>query len=318
LKSFFKNKFVSNILIVIISLGVILSVFPIDIPFFKEIQEFVPLLIFLYLFLGIFFLFLSNSRLLLVSFLAAGLLSLFLKTFSNENMDFSRNEGDISLAVSNYNLINLESDIQTFLADLQSAQSDVLCFHEVDFGWAKVLGRALEYKFPYQSTLVRLDGFGKMVCSSVPIQKVDTLYFNGIPTLDVQLDLEGKFVDLIVTQIVPPYILYQGVSSRAQLANLSQYINQSKHPVILAGEFNQVYWSKEMRNLVDETRLLNSRRFVATLGSKVPHEHIFHTDDFICIQTEEIRDSSDAHLGIKALLTHDKKGVGALSTSFGR
>lgn len=316
MKSFFKNKFVSNFLIVIISLGVILSVFPIDIPFVKEIQEYVLFLIFLYLLLGIFFLFLSNSRLLLVSFLAAGLLSLFLKTFSNENMGLSRNEGDISLTVSNYNLINLESDVQLFLEELQSSESDVLCFHEVNFGWAKVLDRALKYKFPYQSTLDRLDGFGKMVCSTIPIKRVDTLFFNGIPTLDVQLDLEGKLADLIVTQIVPPYILYKGVSSRDQLAHLSQYINQRKHPVILAGEFNQVYWSKEMRNLVDQTRLLNSRRFVATMGSEVPHEHIFHSGEFTCVQTEEISDSADAHVGVKAVFTFDWYDGMKFTTSF--
>lgn len=313
MKSFFKNKFVSGVLIAAISIGVILVVFPIDIPIVQDFQEYALFLIFLYLLLGIIFLFLSNTRLLVVSFLAAGLLSLFLKTFSNENMNFSRKEGDVTLAVSNYNLSNVESDFNAFLTALQNSESDVLCFHEVDYGWAKVLDKALKHKFPYQNTLVRLDGFGKMVCSSIAVKEVDTLYFKGIPTLNVQLDLDGKFTDLILTQIVPPKIMYQGVSSREQLKNLSNYVNQKKHPVILVGEFNQVYWSKEMRDLVDQTQLLNSRRFVAPLGSNVPHEHIFHSSEFVCIETDEIKGPSNVNVGMEAVLTYNWQSTKSLT-----
>lgn len=300
MKRFFKNRWVTGVVIILMIVGLILSIFPINLPWFNAFPNYAVSLIFFYLLLGLFFLFLSNSRLVLASFLAAGILSFFLKIFSNENMGVPLTSGTKLLTVSNYNLINLESDVFAFVDGIKDTDSDILCFHEVNPGWERLLSERLNGEYPFRTSLVRIDAFGKMVISKIPISQIDTFYFSDIPGLDVTFSLGSDSINLIVTQIVPPFQAHKGVSSSDQLRNLARYINKIPSPVILAGEFNQVYWSRELRNMVEVTKLLNSRRFISTLGAKVPHEHIFHSYDFECIEVDEIQDNSGAHVGVEA------------------
>jgi endonuclease/exonuclease/phosphatase (EEP) superfamily protein YafD len=300
LKRFFNKSLVSYTVLVLIGTGVVLSMAPLDLPVFQRWTNYTVSLIFIYLLLGLFFLVISNTRLLLASFLAAGILSFFLKVFSSETMSSPETVQENSFTVSNFNLINLKGDIYSFLGDMQHTGSDILCFHEVNPGWARILTRALSAKYPYQASLVRIDAFGKMVLSNMPFERVDTFYFDSIPGMDLRLNLEGSQSRLIVTQIVPPFRGYRGLSSNDQLFELAGYINRIDVPVLLAGEFNQVYWSRELRNMVEQTRLLNSRRFITTLGSKVPHEHIFHSGDFECTRVMELQDEANAHIGVEA------------------
>lgn len=302
LKRFFNNKIVSTLLISLIIFGVILNIFPVNVSFLKSVPNFTIMMIFIYLFFGLFFLIISNSRLLLISFIAAGVLSLFLKSFSNESMGLINQSVENSLIISNYNLKDHQGNIVSFIKQIDQEKGDVICLHEVKPEWARVIKIALEHKFPNQVDNISMEGYGKMVLSSLSFNSIDTIYYYGIPAFDITLKLNERVNRLIVTQTIPPFKRFKGLSSKDHLDFLSNYINQLNQPVILAGEFNQVYWSREIRDMLESTGLSNSRRFISSFGDGVPYEHIFHSDDYECSRVRELSDDSNNHIGIEAVL----------------
>jgi len=233
---------------------------------------------------------------------AAGILSLFLKTFSSESMGLINQSKENSIIISNYNLKDYQDNIVSFIKHIDQEEGDIICIHEVKPDWTRVLKNALEYKFPYQVENISMEGYGKMILSSLSFNNIDTIYYYGLPAFDISLKLDDRENRLIVTQTIPPFKRFRGLSSKEHLKFLANYINHINQPVILAGEFNQVYWSREIRDMLESTGLSNSRRFIANFGSGVPHEHIFHSDDYECSRVRELNDDRDAHIGMEAVL----------------
>ena len=285
---------------------VILTLFPADLPLIRGLGDHAVSLILILVLLGLFFLMINRTRLLFACFAGAAILALFLKNFSNLKLNFDNEDHTPGLIVSNYNLINIQSDYEAFIGWLSLSESQILSFQEVDPGWNRLLKKALKSQYPYVAELTRIDGFGKMLLSRVPFGSIDTFYFQQIPNLHIRLDWDNTAFHLVSTQIVPPYRTYMGLSSREHLEMVGAYIQKLDGPVILAGEFNQVYWSKELRNLVESTHLQNSRQFIAPLNAKVPHEHIFYTRDLECIEVSELYDPGDAHIGLRASFRTNK------------
>ncbi|MEZ4909008.1 MAG: hypothetical protein R2771_15525 [Saprospiraceae bacterium] len=110
-----------------------------------------------------------------------------------------------------------------------------------------------------------------------------------------------------------PYILPFDMQVRDsvqlnQLELLTQYVeNTEKHnPVIIVGEFNQVYWSKNLRNFIYNTKLNNARRFIYAFSDRNPYDHIFYSDDFNCYQIEDIFDPYTNLVGVKGVFEYKK------------
>ena len=300
LKSFFSQRLVYITVIIGVSVLVLGTLFPIELPYLRNMSDHAVRLILFLVFLGLFFLMINQKRLLFVSFAGAAILALFLKNFSNVNLNYPTENSRQGLLISNYNLINIQSEYTDFIAQIRQSDADILSFQEVDPGWGRMLKKALGNDYPYVAELIRIDGFGKMIFLKRPYQRMDTFYFNQIPDLHIRFQLDNTTCHLVSTQIVPPFKAYMGLQSKDHVETVGSYIQSLDGPVILSGEFNQVYWSKELRNLVESTRLSNSRRFVTSVNSKVPHEHIFFSEGLECMDVMELLDPSNAHVGVEA------------------
>jgi endonuclease/exonuclease/phosphatase (EEP) superfamily protein YafD len=144
-----------------------------------------------------------------------------------------------------------------------------------------------------------MDAFGKMIFLKSGYAQLDTVYYNQIPDLVVTIPKGNNDILLISSQIVPPFNdSYEGSTSSEHLLSLSNYISLRGKPLLLTGQFNQVYWSQEMRIFTNVTRLENSRKSLSMLLNGVPYEHIYYSAEFECTRLDELYDESDNHIGI--------------------
>lgn len=298
IKKFLNKKTIYFSLIFILVTGMILVIFPPESAFFKKISEFAVPIIFFYTALGFLFFLTDNTRLLVVSFCCAAIISLFIKNFSNSELVYATKKAKTEISIAHINLINFQGKVDSLLNLVQELDPDIICFQEVNPGWAELLSQKLLGKYPSTASLVRIDAFGKMIFLKFAYTRLDTIYYDQIPDLDIHLIKNNHTFHVICSQIVPSYAGYSGLSSRDHLTSLANYVKSIKHPVILAGEFNQVYWSQEMRNFKDLTKLNNSRKSLSMLLKVVPYEHIFFSSEFECSGLEELSDEVSNHIGL--------------------
>lgn len=298
IKEFLNKKTIYLPLIFILVAGMILVIFPPGSAFFQKISEFAVPIIFFYTSLGFLFFLTGNTRLLVVSFCCAAIISLFIKNFSNSEMIFATKKNKTEISIAHINLINFQGKVDSLLDLVYEIDPDILCFQEVNPGWAQLLSQKLLEKYPFTASLVRIDAFGKMVFLKSAYIKLDTIYYDQIPDLDIQLSSNNQSFHVIFSQIVQPFAGHSGLTSLEHLNSLSNYINSIDNPLILAGEFNQVYWSQEMRNFIHLTQLNNSRKSLSMLLKVVPYEHIFFSREFECSGLEELSDDLSNHIGL--------------------
>ena len=305
-KLFFNNKVVEAV-IVAVSLGIILiCIYTPDVILLKHIAHYTVHFMLLFLFLGLFFLMLDNKRLLLWNFAFASLLSLFLKSSSNTNLQLAKDSGFPEVKVALINLSNISQDPGIIPKYLNKANIDIIAFNELTPNWDPYLKEQLLKSYPYMSNYLSIDNFGKAIYSKLPISQSDTLYHDGIPYLMsyIELGSDQKLV-LLNAYFLPPLTRRQIAILNSQLGFLIQEIRQNKFPLICLGDFNLAPWSNELRAFKYSAKLNDSRRDIIPRAKQdltsfldVPVEHITFNNRLSCTVFENIYDAQDNYIGI--------------------
>lgn len=306
-KRIFNDQMVAYAIIALIIVYVLFTIFTVELPGLKYLPDYAARMILVFVGVGLLFFILGNNRLMLSSFIAAAVFSLYLKNFSNDHIgQFPKVEK--GLVVANNYLLKVKSSLPAFIREVQSSQADMICLQKVNEDWARILKNFLKTYYPNQTEIILIDSFGKMVFSILPILNVDTFSFRGLPSFGLKLDLNDDDCRLLCTQMVHPYQSFRGLFSSKHLMFLSDYIRQIDNPINLAGKFSQVYWSRDLRALLENTGLLNSRKYVATIGSRVPYGYNIYPKDFECSKATEQSDATNAHVGVQAVFRFANRG----------
>jgi len=135
------------------------------------------------------------------------------------------------------------------------------------------------------------------IYSKKEILDVDIFKYQQIPNLDITIHTGYQDVHLISSYIAPPSINSKKLNAKDHLLLIAERINAIKSPTITLGDFNQVYWSSDIKTFRDETKLNNSRRNI-DITTKVPYDHIFYSQLLECIGFSELKNEEQNHLGI--------------------
>jgi endonuclease/exonuclease/phosphatase (EEP) superfamily protein YafD len=263
----------------------------------KKSEDFVVQIMLFYLMLGFFFLILNNRRLILASFFCCGILCLFLKQASNENLVRPEVSKASKISVAHFNLSSITDTYESLKEIVNDAQADVLSFQEVTPDWEVFIRKELQEDYPYIVSFPRIDPFGKCMISKIPINFSDTVQIGTVPNLICNLSLDDEELFVISTNFLPPLDNQLSNTSQNNLETIADLIKTLKNPVIIAGDFNLVYWSDEIRSFRNNARLFNSRRDASESGFKAAYDHIFYSRELECTGFNEIYDFA-THIGI--------------------
>ncbi|MEZ4910748.1 MAG: hypothetical protein R2774_07785 [Saprospiraceae bacterium] len=258
--------------------------------FFRDIQDYLVHIMLFLLLSGFIGLIINNRIVLFTSFGCAGIMALFLKNASNENLkDPIRNE-EINLSVAHINLsmINSEDVLWSFVKD---TSIETIVLYEYTPDWDHILNDVSKKFKKYSFTDTRDDVFGKAIFSSLPILMIDTIKSDMVPNYKFAIKKNDVVFNLYSAYITPALNSISRQASLNELNTLSEKIIQDLQYTIVSGEFNQVYWSFDIMNFRTIANLENSRRNINPSSLKMPYQHIFHSQDLECIHFNDIQES---------------------------
>jgi hypothetical protein len=248
---------------------------------------------------GLIGLIVNSKTVLYTSFGCAAALALFLKNASNTELKNPKPNDKDKITVAHLNM-SLITDVETVQRIIQDSTIDVISLQEYTPDWANIIPQILNDRYPHFYEDVRMDLYGKSMYSKFPITSHELITSEGVPNLEVQVQVGQEVFTILSTYLVPALDGKSKLVAKAQINDLCNYSLAEKKTRIIMGEFNQVYWSHDILTFRTKTGLLNSRRNVNPNTFKMPYNHIFYTPNVECYHFDELTDIAGEYIGSKS------------------
>src|SRR5215204_5294737 len=210
-------------------------------------------------------------------------------------------ESTISLLI--FNVLMENENYRDALRMIERCDADIVLLAEPDENWAKNLA-PLENKYPFVISCPLPNRYGMMLYSRLPLHdtEVQFLIQDDIPSIHTQVRLPtGRDIALHGVHPRPPM---PGENTRSterdgELLLVGHAIRDSDLPCIVAGDLNDVAWSRTTQLFKRISGLLDprvGRGFYNTFHAhypflRVPLDHVFHSHHFRLVRLERVADS---------------------------
>jgi hypothetical protein len=295
------QKFITSNRIKIIlyaSLAILIISAP-TIGFLRIISDYFIHLVGIFFVIGLIGYFFNNRSILIGGFGFCTIICLQLKNESETIFKYQKliNAEPIKMVVINLSDIkNLESLFNL----IDDKNPDIISFLEVTPDWVQLIPKYLSTKYPHHIMKSSADIYGKAVYSKYEIIK--TVHHSK--EISVSLQIKKDIINIIPIYITPSLDKISGSTANNQLKLISELVNQSGYPSIVMGQFNNVYWSKEVKSFKVMAGLKNCRNTSLPFANEVQNEISFHTDQFMCHEIKDVRLEDGSKIGLYSSYFH--------------
>jgi endonuclease/exonuclease/phosphatase (EEP) superfamily protein YafD len=212
------------------------------------------------------------------------------------NAESLAGEAHISLLVANVLMDNRQSE--AFLEVVRDYDPDMILAVETDQWWEESL-RPLEAKYPHRVKNPLDNTYGMLLYSRLEIidPEIRFILKDNVPSMHMQVVLpSGDRVYMHFVHPDPPNPRYatETTARDAELLIVGREVNARDKPTIIAGDFNDVAWSRTTTLFQKTSGLLDPRvgrgmynSFNATNPlMRWPLDHVFHSDHFKLVHME--------------------------------
>ena len=226
------------------------------------------------------------------------------------------NPVQVKLMVSN--VLTPNNNTQALVNLVKQKQPDILITLESDQKWEDALS-VIEPDYPY-SVKVPLDNlYGMHLYSKLELidPEIKYLLIDDIPSIHTQVRLtNGEVIWLYCLHPMPPSPTEADKSTTrdAELLMVGRHINENNQTAILAGDLNDVAWSKTTLMFQRISGLLDpriGRFFINTFHVKYPIlrwalDHIFHSPCFTLVDIERLPSIGSDHFPVMTTLQYEQ------------
>ncbi len=215
------------------------------------------------------------------------------------------------------NVLTTNDKTQDLIDLVDQRQPDILITLESDKKWESALSQ-IESDYPY-TVKVPLDNlYGMHLYSKVELiePEVKYLIIDDIPSIHTQLRLHsGRIIWLYCLHPMPPSPTEADKSTTrdAEILMVGKHIKENEQMAILAGDLNDVAWSKTTRRFQRISGLLDpriGRHFINTFHVDYPFlrwalDHIFHSACFTLVSIERMPSIGSDHFPVMTILQYE-------------
>jgi endonuclease/exonuclease/phosphatase (EEP) superfamily protein YafD len=218
----------------------------------------------------------------------------------------------LSLLVSN--VLTPNDNKQALIEQIAEHQPDLVITLETDQVWEDALKR-IESSYPYVVRVPMDNLYGMHLYSRLPLinPEVKFLLSPEIPSIHTQVRLRnGKRVWLYCLHPKPPSPTEAPDSTLrdAELLMVGRHIEKTDQTCIVAGDLNDVAWSRTTRLFQRISGLLDprvGRQFVNTFHAdyrllRWSLDHVFHSTDFSLVQMRRLPHIGSDHFPVLTIL----------------
>lgn len=219
---------------------------------------------------------------------------------------------DFSLLIANVLMTNRGS--REFLALVERNDPDLLLVNEPDSWWENEL-RPLDARYPHAVKVPQDNTYGMIFYSRLPVleQEVLRLVEEGVPSIRLVLKLpSGHRFQLFCVHPRPPS--EEDTAKRdAELLVVGKRLRQSPLPGVVAGDMNDVAWSRSTRLFQRTSQMLDpriGRGFFNSFHAHLPFlryslDHVFYTQHFLLVDLKRLPKYGSDHFPIFIRLHHE-------------
>ncbi|MGL5063192.1 MAG: endonuclease/exonuclease/phosphatase family protein [Microcoleus sp.] len=187
------------------------------------------------------------------------------------------------------NVLTSNERYAELISMVREEQPDIAVFVEVNPDWAKEL-TVLSDIFPYSFGQQESEKYGSAIYSKFLLENAsDRAFAEGRKSIvaDVKFP-DGVISTLIVAHPPVPVKPTTYLERNQQLAAIGEYVAQTKHPAIVAGDLNATMWSPFYQNMVKTGGLRNARSGFGILPTWPTFMPILYIPIDHCLVTKEI------------------------------
>lgn len=212
-------------------------------------------------------------------------------------------KNSFTLLVSNVRMDN--EDKIRFPALVNKIKPDLLLINEPNSAWAKALN-SLDKDFPYAIKYPLENTYGMMLLSKLPLSqsKVNFLVKDNIPSIFTKITLpSGSEIDFYGIHPEPPKPGTDTYERDTELLIIGKKIKENKNPSVVAGDLNDVGWSKTSKLFRKYSELLDPREGRGPYNTynvfvplfRYPLDHVFYSKEFGLTSMEKLESIGSDH-----------------------
>lgn len=224
---------------------------------------------------------------------------------------------DTGLSILVANVLMTNESYGKLIRLTEDMNPDILLLLESDSVWQQEM-EPITRKYPHRVEIPMSNTYGMHLYSLLPLrqQQVSFLLDEEIPSIKTYVQLRnGIWVELHSVHPKPPVPTEDANSKKrdAEIVMIARDIADSPYPVVVAGDFNDVAWSRTTKLFQEVSSLLDPRMgrgFFNTFNANYPIlrwplDHIFHSSHFKLVRIERLPDIDSDHFPIYIQLSFE-------------
>lgn len=236
---------------------------------------------------------------------------------ANKEVASSNKSDKHSIRIMSANVLMSNTEYDKLIGIVKTHQPDLLITLESDQTWQNKLS-CLEPEYPYRVYCPKDNRYGMHLYSKFKIkrQQVSELIESDIPSIHILFeDADGVEVQGHFIHPAPPSPTEED-SSRprdTELIILAKALKNRLRPCIVAGDLNDVAWSRSTRLFMRISGLLDPRKgrgFFNTFHASYffmrwPLDHLFHSNEFSVKRIERLEKYGSDHFALLTELVYN-------------
>ncbi|MDQ3001662.1 MAG: endonuclease/exonuclease/phosphatase family protein [Fibrobacterota bacterium] len=230
----------------------------------------------------------------------------FLKGVETPSTPVPADSGDtVKLLI--YNVLMTNRNVAELIRMVEKEDPDLILLNEPDHWWIDQLA-VLESSHAWQVKVPQENTYGIALYSRLPLSRtrVDRRREEDVPSIHAVVELpSGKSIRILAVHPKPP--AEEDTEERdAELDEVAKEIRKSDLPCIVAGDMNDVAWSRTTKKFQQLSGTLDprvGRGFYNTFHARIPVlryslDHVFHSQDFTLVELRRLQKLDSDHFPI--------------------
>ncbi|MHA6246724.1 endonuclease/exonuclease/phosphatase family protein [Pontibacter sp. CAU 1760] len=221
-----------------------------------------------------------------------------------------------TLMIANVRMVNTKYD--KFLDLVLKEDPDMLVMNEPNSAWHDHVKQELDKRYPYSIKKPLENTYGMLFWSRLKLHDTEIRFLveDGIPSFYMVVELpSGKKFDLFTVHPQPPRLLQNTETREAELLLVAKQAKETKYPSVVAGDLNDVAWSKTTKLFKEISCMIDprvGRGFYNTYSALVPLfryplDHVFYDPEFRLVGLRRLQKFGSDHFPISITLNYEPR-----------
>ncbi len=219
-----------------------------------------------------------------------------------------------TMLIANVRMVNKKYDAFVELALQQDA--DIVIMNEPGEEWYQNVEPALQKRYPYAIKKPLNNTYGMLLWSKLKLEETEIRFLveDEIPSFYAQVVLpSGAKFGLYTVHPQPPRFMKNTETRGAELLLVAKQVKENPLPCVIAGDLNDVAWSKTTELFKEISTTLDprvGRGFYNTYNAfiplfRYPLDHVFYNPAFRLISLKRLQKFGSDHFPITITLNYE-------------